>query len=93
MWPSAPGAEGVTEKTGENRTLEGVKKSLIPVILSEAKNLHGYGGFSVSPAHVEKVAEYIAQQETHHRGVSFQEEYRRLLKRYGVEYDERYVWD
>jgi REP element-mobilizing transposase RayT len=54
---------------------------------------NGYGGFSVSPAHVEKVAEYIEQQETHHRVVSFQEEYRRLLKRYGIEYDERYVWD
>jgi REP element-mobilizing transposase RayT len=53
----------------------------------------GYGGFSVSPAHVEKVAEYIAQQETHHRVVSFQEEYRRLLNRYGIKYDERYVWD
>ena len=53
----------------------------------------GYGGFSVSPAHVEKVAEYVAQQEAHHRGVSFQDEYRRLLQRYGIEYDERYVWD
>lgn len=53
----------------------------------------GYGGFSVSPADVEKVAEYIAQQETHHRAVSFQEEYRKLLESHGIEYDERYVWD
>jgi REP element-mobilizing transposase RayT len=35
----------------------------------------GYGGFSVSPGDVEKVAEYIAHQETHHRAVTFQEEY------------------
>ena len=53
----------------------------------------GYGGFSVSPADVEQVAEYIAQQETHHRAVSFQEEYRRLLESYGIEFDERYLWD
>ncbi len=54
---------------------------------------NGYGGFLVSPADVEKVAEYIAQQETHHRAMSFQEEYRRLLKSHGIEFDERYVWD
>jgi REP element-mobilizing transposase RayT len=53
----------------------------------------GYGGFSVSPADVVKVAEYIAQQETHHRAVSFQEEYRKLLQSHGIEYDQRYVWD
>jgi REP element-mobilizing transposase RayT len=53
----------------------------------------GYGGFSVSPADVEKVAEYIAQQEIHHRAVSFQDEYRKLLESHGIEFDERYVWD
>jgi len=53
----------------------------------------GYGGFSVSPADVEAVAEYIAQQETHHRAVTFQEEYRRLLESHGIEIDERYVCD
>jgi len=53
----------------------------------------GYGGFSVSPADVEGVAEYIAQQETNHRTVSFQEEYRKLLESHGIEYDEGYVWD
>ena len=50
----------------------------------------GYGGFSVSPA---EVAEYIAQQERHHRAVTFQEEYRRLMESHGIEFDERYVWD
>ena len=53
----------------------------------------GYGGFSVSPSNVEKVAEYIANQEKHHRAMSFQEEYRRMLESHGVEFDERYVWD
>ena len=47
----------------------------------------------MSPADVEQVAEYIAQQETHHRAVTFQEEYRRLLESHGIEFDERDVWD
>lgn len=53
----------------------------------------GYGGFSVSPNHVEKVATYIANQHEHHRRHSFQDEYRKILKKYRTEYDERYVWD
>ena len=54
---------------------------------------NGYGGFSLSPSEVEAVAEYIDHQEEHHRVVSFQEEYQKLLQTYRVEYDERYVWD
>lgn len=53
----------------------------------------GYGTFSVSASNVEKVRTYIAGQEEHHRRVSFQEEYREFLRRYGIEWDERYVWD
>ena len=53
----------------------------------------GYGAFSVSPSNVEQVEQYIANQEEHHRKVSFQEEFREFLKRHGVMYDERYVWD
>jgi REP element-mobilizing transposase RayT len=54
---------------------------------------NGYGAFSVSPSHVAALQKYIANQEEHHRRESFQDEFRRLLKKYGVEYDERYVWD
>src|SRR6185369_11061894 len=54
---------------------------------------NGYGAFSVSPSHVELVREYIANQEDHHRTVTFQDEFRRLLKKYGLEWDEGYVWD
>ncbi len=53
----------------------------------------GYGAFSISPSHVADVKEYIANQETHHRKESFQDEFRRLCEKYGVEIDERYVWD
>ncbi|MDX2109631.1 MAG: IS200/IS605 family transposase [Verrucomicrobiota bacterium] len=53
----------------------------------------GYGMFSISPAHCAALEQYIANQVEHHRTVSFQDEYRRLLIKYGIQCDERYVWD
>ena len=53
----------------------------------------GYGAFSVSPSQLNAVLEYVGSQEAHHRTRSFQEEYRDFLRKYGVEFDERYVWD
>ena len=53
----------------------------------------GYGVFSVSHSQVEKVTQYIAEQPEHHRNQTFEDEYRGLLKRHQVDYDERYVWD
>jgi len=42
---------------------------------------------------VEQVTRYIAQQEEHHKTVSFQDELRALLRKHNLEWDERYVWD
>ncbi len=53
----------------------------------------GYGTFSVSASNLDKVRAYIEGQEEHHRKQGFQDEYREFLRRYGVEWDERYVWD
>jgi hypothetical protein len=53
----------------------------------------GYGIFSVGFSQIESARDYIAEQEEHHRKVSFQDEFRQLLKRYEIEFDERYVWD
>jgi len=53
----------------------------------------GYGAFSVGPADLEALRAYIDTQEEHHRTRTLQEEYRAFLKRYGVEFDEWYVWD
>jgi putative transposase len=53
----------------------------------------GYGVFSVGPSDLDKLMRYIDSQETHHKKQSFQEEFRAFLKRYGVENDERYLWD
>lgn len=54
---------------------------------------NGYGAFSVSQSNVDEVRRYISNQEEHHRVKTFQEEYRLFLKRHGIEFDERYVWD
>ncbi len=53
----------------------------------------GYGGFSVGESGLEAVSRYIERQEEHHRKISFQDEYRKLLEKYRVPYDERFVWD
>ena len=53
----------------------------------------GYGAFSVNLTEVDAVIKYIANQKEHHSKKPFQDEYRVFLKKYTVEYDERYVWD
>ena len=53
----------------------------------------GYGAFSVSQSNLTDVIRYIENQEEHHKRVTFQDEYRAFLKAYGIEFDERYVWD
>jgi REP element-mobilizing transposase RayT len=54
----------------------------------------GYGAFSVSGSNQEAVVNYIAnQEEHHHRGLSFQEEFVAFLKKHGIEYDPRFLWE
>jgi putative transposase len=62
----------------------------------EFRNFHwqsGYGAFSIGQSQVNAVKRYISRQKIHHQRVTFQEEYRKFLKSYGIDYDERYVWD
>lgn len=53
----------------------------------------GYGVFLLGASQLDVLIRYIDGQEEHHRTKSFQEEYRAFLEKYGVAYDERYVWD
>ncbi|MFT5490268.1 MAG: putative transposase [Limisphaerales bacterium] len=53
----------------------------------------GYGAFSVSESNTDKVIHYIENQDEHHKHISFQDEYRQFLKKHGVAFDEKYVWD
>ena len=52
----------------------------------------GYAAFSVSQSIVDNTIEYINRQREHHKGHTFEEEYRKFLNLYGVEYDERYIF-
>ena len=54
---------------------------------------NGYGAFSIGQSQLAPLKRYIASQKEHHRHKTFQEEFRQFLKRYQVDYDERYVWD
>jgi REP element-mobilizing transposase RayT len=53
----------------------------------------GYGVFFIGFSQIEMTRRYVAEQERHHRKYTVQDELRRLLVRYEVAYDERYVWD
>ena len=53
----------------------------------------GYGAFSVGPADLSALIRYIDTQEAHHAKHTFQDELRVFLKRYGIECEERYLWD
>ena len=52
----------------------------------------GYGAFSVGQTQLEQVKAYIARQKQHHAKRNFEDELRFFFKKYGVEFDERYVW-
>lgn len=52
----------------------------------------GYGAFSISISHIKRTVDYIANQKIHHEIHTFQEEYRAVLKKHGVEFDEQYTW-
>jgi putative transposase len=53
----------------------------------------GYGAFSVGLSDVGRVKTYIENQHEHHKTITFQDEFRELLRSHQIEYDERYVWD
>ena len=53
----------------------------------------GYGAFSYSHSHIGKVYDYILNQEKHHQKISFKDEYLELLKKFEIEYDEKYLFD
>ena len=53
----------------------------------------GYGAFSYSRNQIDRVINYILNQEAHHRKKKFREEYIELLKKYEIEYDERYLFE
>ena len=74
-------------KTGTSKWLKEISPELSKFSWQE-----GYGAFSVSPRDLDSVITYLDKQETHHQKVSFQDEFRKFLQQYHVDYDEKYVW-
>lgn len=52
----------------------------------------GYGAFTVSASQLDTVKRYIARQADHHQRKGFQEEYREILTKSGIEFDEKFLW-
>ena len=53
----------------------------------------GYGVFSLGQSQLPALIDYIDRQHEHHRTKTFQEEFVDFLDKYGIEYDEKYLWD
>ena len=89
----------LSKKIALIKLIEEIKKNSSKWIKTKGNNFSsfywqdGYGAFSVSPAQTEVVVDYINNQVNHHNKLTFQDEFRAFLKRYHLEYDERYVWD
>ncbi|MDR2682834.1 MAG: IS200/IS605 family transposase [Dysgonamonadaceae bacterium] len=89
----------LSKKITQTKLLEEVKKESSKWIKTKGKQYekfywqNGYGIFSVNPSEIEAVVKYINNQEEHHKKRTFQEELLAFLKKYKVEYDERYVWE
>jgi REP element-mobilizing transposase RayT len=79
--------------------MEDVKKNSSRWIKTKGQNYQsfswqkGYGAFSISPSHKAPIIRYIAAQKEHHKKVSFQDEFRKILKKNETLFDERYVWE
>ena len=52
----------------------------------------GYGAFSYSKSQASRVIAYVQNQEVHHSKITFLEEYKKLLEKFEVDYDERYIF-
>lgn len=52
----------------------------------------GYGVFSYSQSHIDRVYNYILNQEAHHKKQTFWDEYLTFLKEFKIEYDEKYIF-
>jgi REP element-mobilizing transposase RayT len=89
----------LSRKVSQMKLLEEVKKQSSKWIKKKGQaysNFYwqdGYGIFSVNPTETDRVNNYIQLQQEHHKHKSFQDEFIAFLKKYQVEYDERYIWD
>jgi len=81
-----------------SRLMEEIKKSSSKWIKTKGATFRsfswqdGYGAFTIGQSQAEALKRYIAGQKERHKKRTFEEEFVTLLKKYGVQYDERYIW-
>lgn len=79
--------------------IEEIKKSSSKWIKTKDDKLrnfywqYGYGSFSVNPSEIDIVVDYIDNQREHHKKHTFEEEFLAFLRKYNVEFEEKYIWD
>ena len=82
-----------------SKLLEEIKKSSSAWMKTQGQDYvkftwqAGYGAFSLGQSQMSVLLNYIEGQEEHHKTRTFKDEFIEFLKRYGVEYDEKYLWD
>jgi hypothetical protein len=52
----------------------------------------GFGAFTYTKSQVDQVCKYILNQKQHHKKITFEEEYKKLLENFGIEFDEKYLF-
>ena len=89
----------LSKKISQMKLLEEVKKQSSKWIKSKGKQYHdfywqdGYGIFSVNPSETDVVTQYIDNQDKHHTEKSFKDELRSFLRKYNIDFDEKYIWN
>ncbi len=89
----------LSRKIAQMKLLEELKKQSSKWIKTKGEQFSrfywqdGYGIFSVNPSQTNVVKTYIENQEEHHKKTTFEDELRVFLKKYNMDYDERYLWD
>ena len=88
---------GLSRKISLSELVKNLKTSSSKILKGKVHDgfswQNGYGAFSVSQSASKSVFSSIADQEIHHRRMTFQEEFRALLNTHEIRFDERYVWD
>ncbi|RUT72630.1 transposase, partial [Ancylomarina longa] len=89
----------LSKKISQVKLLEEVKKQSSKWIKLKGNQYHdfywqdGYGIFSVNPSETDVVTQYIDNQDKHHTKKSFEDELRAFLRKYNVDFDEKYIWN
>src|SRR5580693_10114848 len=88
---------GLSRKISLSELVKNLKTSSSKILKGKVHDgfswQNGYDAFSVSQSASKSVFSYLADQEIHHRRMTFQEEFRALLNTHQIRFDERYVWD